>query len=71
MIVQRELLDAALARGEPIDTMILVRLVGAIGRVMLRTGLDASTNKAPAEDEPHDGTEAMLEHLRRASGATA
>lgn len=49
LIIQRERLDSMLARGEPVDTLDLVRLCGAINRTLARLGLD--------EPEPYDGTD--------------
>lgn len=34
LVVQRELLDAAVVRGEPVDTLHLVRLSGVINRTL-------------------------------------
>jgi len=36
LVLQRELLDAAMVRGEPVDTLLLVRLSGAINRTLER-----------------------------------
>jgi len=39
LVLTRESLDAALARGEPVDPMDLVRVCGAISRALVRLGL--------------------------------
>jgi hypothetical protein len=39
LVVQREALDAALVAGQPIDVDLLVRLAGAISRVMTKLGI--------------------------------
>lgn len=58
LLVQRELLDSALANGERVDALELVRVVGAIGRVMAQAGL---TND---HAEPQDMTEHALAIMR-------
>jgi hypothetical protein len=56
LIVQREALDRASARGEPIDPLLLCRLSGEIRRLLSRLGLDE-----PAPDPlPHDAPSWML-----------
>jgi len=56
MVLQREALDAALARGEPIDADLLLRLSSEIRRTTTRLGLD--------EASPEDGTQAAIRALR-------
>lgn len=56
LIVERERLDAACARGEPVDALLLVRLSGEIRRLLTRLGLD--------EPEPYDGTQDAIRALR-------
>ena len=48
LIVERERIDLALARGEPADPLHLVRVSGEIRRIMTRLGLD--------EEPAYDGT---------------
>jgi hypothetical protein len=57
MCLQREQLDSAVARGEPVDAMNLIRVCGAISRLMTKLGL---VTEAPIED----GTEQALNALR-------
>ncbi len=61
LTVQREALDAALARGESVDTALLVKLSGEIRRTMTRLGLD----EEPAED----GTAQAIAALRASAEA--
>ena len=58
LIVQREKLDADLARGEPVDSDELLRLCGAISRLMARVGL-------VADDEPGEGPDVTAEVIAR------
>lgn len=51
LILTRESLDAALARGEPVEPMDLVRVCGAISRALVRLGLVAENEP---ELVPHD-----------------
>src|SRR5688572_20054933 len=49
LCLQRDVIDVRLARGEPVDTADLVRVAGAISRIMSKLGIIA--------DEPvEDGT---------------
>ena len=56
-VLQREALDAALTRGEPVDTGLLIKLSGEIRRLLTRLGLDA-------DHEVIDGTQAAIDALR-------
>lgn len=60
LLVQRELLDARLASGESVDPLELVRVVGAIGRVMAQAGIVADDDDAR---EPYDATEEAIARL--------
>lgn len=61
MCVQREGLEAKIARGEAIDTDLLLRLSSEIRRSQERLGLIAAT----ADDEPdEDGTPQAIANLR-------
>lgn len=62
LAVKREALDAAIARGEDVDAMDLVRLCGAISRTLVRLGLTAAADDEPEPDE--DGTPQALANLR-------
>ncbi len=63
LIVQREALDLASARGELIDPLLVCRLSGEIRRLLSRLGLD----EEPAED----GTQAAIDALRAQNEARA
>ena len=63
LIVQREALDLASARGDLVDPLMLVRLSGEIRRLLSRLGLD----EAPVED----GTAAACAALRAGQEARA
>ena len=64
LTVQHEEMDAKLARGEPVDVDTLVKVAGAIGRVMVRAGLDA-------EHEVIDATDQALTAIRSRSAEVA
>src|SRR5680860_541548 len=60
LVLQREQLDADLARGETVDTDELIRVVGAISRLTTKIGIVA--------DEPvPDATEEVVRHIRAAT----
>ena len=60
LTVQHEEMDAALSRGEPVDVGLLVKLSGAISRVMVRAGIFADDDYGPGID----GTQAAIDALR-------
>lgn len=64
LIVQRERMDAALARGEDVDVSLLIKLAGAINRTLTRLGLDAEHE--PAEDGTQDAIDGVRRHFTRA-----
>lgn len=64
MIVQREHLDGRVAAGAPVDLQDLIRICGAISRLMTKLGL---IDEAPAED----GTAAAIAALREQHEARA
>ena len=63
LTVQHEALDAALSRGEPVDVDQLVKLSGAIGRVMVRAGIVTDDDDGP------DATAEVIAHIRAATVA--
>lgn len=58
LVLQREVLDAALARGESVSIDDLLRLAGAISRTLARLGLVADTA------EPVDYTNEAIRLMR-------
>ena len=57
LVLQRELLDAAMVRGETVDTLQLVRLSGAINRTLTRlrsSAADADDHHARREREDRE-----------------
>lgn len=62
LCLQRDLIDVRLAKGEPVDTQELIRVCGAISRLMSKLGLVA--------DEPtEDATQEVISMLRANSEA--
>ncbi|MGH6737073.1 MAG: hypothetical protein ACRECX_13505 [Methyloceanibacter sp.] len=57
LVVTRERLDSAVARGEPVDVSSLIRVSGAISRLTSKLGL-------VVEAPPEDGTQAAIRALR-------
>lgn len=59
LCVQRDAIDVRLARGEPVETADLIRVAGAISRLMTKLGLVADAD-ADNEPLPADAPEWML-----------
>ena len=60
LVVQREFLDAAIARGELVDPLHLVRTCGAIARILIRLGLVAGEPEAHRKRREREDREAGL-----------
>lgn len=58
-LVQREQLDHAIARGEFVDPMLLVRISGEVRRLMRRID-----DVAAIDSEPADITQSVVERIR-------
>jgi hypothetical protein len=68
LIVQREALDLASARGEPVDPLHLVRVSGEIRRLTARI---ESLTEADAPDMTDAAIEAARAHIRGEQKAPA
>ena len=62
LCVQRDIIDVRLARGESVDTQDLIRVAGAISRLMTKLGL-------VEEEPPFDATEQLISAVRGNSEA--
>lgn len=60
LIVQREMLDAAMVRGEYVDPLLLVRVTGAIARTLARLGLVADEPSMARQQREREDREAGL-----------
>ncbi len=60
LVMQRELLDAAMVRGEPVDVLALTRLSGAINRTLAKLNLLNGEPEAERRRREREDREAGL-----------
>jgi hypothetical protein len=60
LIVQREMLDATMVRGDYVDPLLLVRVTGAIARTLQRLGLVGGEPEATRQQREREDREAGL-----------